>query len=248
MADDVSPALETLVGDRARDDKGRFIPVPPTEVKEPEKVSEPVIAQEPAKPLEVKPEPKVEKPSEAIPLTALLYERDKRQAYERRIKELESQLAQVTKKPEPEVDPWQDLPGALSRQQKALEQSMQQRFLAMSEDMARANHKDFDEVLGHFEQAVQANPALAAQMTTSRNPAEFAYQQGLWHREISQAGDPVAYRTKLEAEIRAKLEAELKSKTDVPTSINTDSSPPVKEATYQGPPPINSLLLNGRKT
>lgn len=258
-------AIEELVGARARDDKGRFTSATPAEPEKAEaaptepvqpKVEEPVKTVEPPKveaqpvapPAVVAPAQPVESPELAAYKKAMQEERAKRQA-------LQAEIEALKKPQTPPVDPWTDLPGALAQQQKAFREELQQQRLALSEDLARERYKDFEEVIGHFNQAVEANPALANQMVASRNPAEFAYKQGLLHRELSTVnGDPLAYRTKLEQDLRTKLEAEFAAKYGakpapaIPTSLNSDSSPPQAEAVYQGPPPLKTILRNASRS
>lgn len=259
-------AIEELVGDRARDEKGRFLPAPPAEPEKAEaappepvqpKVEPPVAPVEPpkieAQPVTppaapVAPVQPVESPELAAYKKAMQEERAKRQA-------LQAEIEALKKPQTPPVDPWTDLPGALAQQQKAFDEKLQQQRLAMSEDIAREKYKDFEEVIGHFNQAVEANPALANQMVASRNPAEFAYKQGLLHKELSTVnGDPLAYRSKLEQDLRTKLEAEyaakygVKAAPAVPTSLNSDASPPQAEVAYQGPPPLKSILRNAPRS
>jgi molecular chaperone GrpE (heat shock protein) len=257
-------AIEELVGARARDEQGRFVSATPAEpvkadaptepvqpraetpepvvpVTEPPKVeAQPVVPAAPAAPTQP-----VESPETAAYKKAMREEREKRQA-------LQAEL-EALKKPKVEVDPWTDLPGALAQQQKAFQDQLQQQRLMISEDLARDKYADFEEVIQHFNHAVEANPALANQMVASRNPAEFAYKQGLLHKELGAVnGDPIAYRTKLEkdveARVRAEFEAKYKAAPSVPTSLNSDASPPPVEAPYQGPKPLSQILRNASRS
>lgn len=248
---DESPSLDSLIGTRARGDNGRFVSVTPTdEPKEPK--TEPVKA-EPAKaaveppavvtpvavvaPPIITPPVETETEKERAYRTGMQSEREKRQA-------LQAELEALRKpKPAP-VDPWTDLPGALAQQQSEFQEQLRQQRLLVSEDMAREKYKDFEDIIGHFNAAVESNPALASQMMASRNPAEYAYKQGLLHKELGSVnGDPIAYRTKLEADIRAKVLAEMGApNTPVPASLNADTSPVVTAPVYAGPPSLKSLL------
>jgi len=268
-------AIEELVGDRARDEKGRFLPATPAEpekvtaptepvqpkagtiiegnvisnVGEPPKVEQPKVEAPPVAPVAAPAAPvqPVESPETAAYKRAMQEERQKRQA-------LQAEIEALKKPQAPPVDPWSDLPGALAQQQKAFQEQLQQQRLMISEDLAREKYKDFEEILGHFNQAVEANPALANQMVASRNPAEFAYKQGLLQKELGTVnGDPIAYRTKLEKDIETKVRAELEAKYGkpaapaVPTSLNSDASPPPVEV-YQGPKPLNQILRNASRS
>lgn len=257
MSEDSSPSLDSLIGERARDDQGRFVALtepakePAKETKEPPKVdATPAVVT----PTDVTP-PVITPPVVTSPVIdpekegyrkAMQAERDKRQALQAELEALKTPKA-------PPIDPWTDLPGALAQQEKTFQEQLRQQRLLVSEDLAREKYKDFEEVIGHFNQAVESNPALAQQMVAARNPAEYAYRQGLLHKELGSVnGDPIAYRTKLEADIRAKVEAEFAAKHGiapvVPNSLNTDTSPAVTTPVYAGPPPLKSLLrINDRR-
>lgn len=253
MADE-SPSLDSLVGSRSRDDNGRFVSVTPTEEKqepvkaqpvtvEPVKAPETVKTPEPVKPAVAEP---VTPPQQenSVPLKALREEREKRQAAEARLRELQN--------PRTQTDPWSDLPGALSQTQEALRQEMFVERCNVTEEMARDRHKDFDEVREVFLEAANADPTLFARLRNERNPAEFAYREGLRIGKLKTFnGDFSAYEkdieTRTEARVRAELEAKY-GKTVVPKSLNSDSSPAVPTEVYEGPAPIGSLLRNASRS
>lgn len=254
-------AIEELVGERARDEKGRFVSVTPTEPEKTEaapaepEVKEPVIPVEPPKaevapvaPVAVPAAPvqPVESPETAAYKKAMRDEREKRQALERKLQELQTP-------PQP-VDPWTDLPGALKSQEKAFEERLFLERCNTTEEIARGKHADFDDVREVFIEAANANPSLWAQVRQERNPAEYVYREGLRIRELKDVGgDFSAYRSKLEKDIEAKLRAEFEAKyagktvTAVPTSLNSDASPPPVEV-YQGPKPLNQILRNATRS
>jgi len=258
-----SPSLDDLIGNRARDVKGRFVAPPAVtaqaeapkapepkapEPKAPEAPKEPVTAPEPVAPAAPVQTPAQAQPTESAEAAA--YKKAMREEREKRQK-LERELQELRQPPKP-VDPY-DTPAVTNQ----LREEMRQQRLLISEDMAREKYPDFEDVIGHFNEAVEKNPALATQMVNARNPAEFAYRQGILHRELSSVdGDPIAYRTKLEKDVESKVEARLraefeakygKQETPVPTSLNSDPSPGQPEPVYQGPPPLKTLLLNGNK-
>jgi hypothetical protein len=254
MADD-SPSLEGLIGARSRDDNGRFVSVTPTaEPKEPVKAAEaptPAVAPEPVVTPPVAPAPVVTPPAQptdnaeaAAYKKAMREEREKRQAAERRLAELQT--------PKAPVDPWTDLPGTLTQHQQQLREEMFVERCNVTEEMARDRHKDFDEVREVFLEAAGSNPTLFQQLRQERNPAEFAYREGLRIRELKDVGgDFTAYKSKLEKEIEARLTAQFeakygKSTPAVPTSLNSDSSPAVAGEVYAGPKPIGQILRNSR--
>lgn len=247
---DSSPSLEGLIGSRARDDNGRFVAVTPTEpvaeptsvvaAPEPAKAPEPVVTP-PAAPVVAAPVTPTENAEAAAYKKAMRDEREKRQALER-------QLAEA-RNPKPTVDPWQDLPGALSSQEQKFEERLFLERCNNTEELARDRHKDFDEVREVFLEAAQNNPSLFQQLRQERNPAEFAYREGLRIKELKDVnGDFGAYKSKLEKDIETRLRAEFETKygkqpeIPVPNSLNSDSSPAQKTAVYAGPPPLKTLL------
>jgi hypothetical protein len=254
MADE-SPSLEGLIGSRARDDNGRFISVTPTEEKPAEAPKEPVTAPviaktpepvvTPVTPVAVTPPQPTENVEAAAYKKAMREEREKRQAAEARLRELQTPK-------EPAVDPWQDLPGALSKQQQTLDERLFAQTCLVSERFARLQHKDYDDVREVFLEEARQRPVLFEQMRQADDPASFAYSEGLRLRELKDVnGDFSAYKSKLEKDIEARLTAQFeakygKSTPAVPTSLNSDSSPATATDVYAGPPPLNKILRNAR--
>lgn len=255
MADDSSPSLDSLIGNRARDEHGRFVSATPAEEPKDVKTEEPpkeapkvdatpaVVTPPDATPAVVTPPvvAPVESEKEIAYKKAMQAEREKRQALQA---ELEA-LKQPKREP---IDPWTDLPGALKQTQQDLEEKQFVRWCNLTANLERQKHADYDEMQAAFLEAAQADPSLFARLRNEDNPAEFAYKHGLLHRELGSVnGDPIAYRTKLESDIRAKLEAEYKAKLGekpaaVPASLNSDNSPVAATPTYAGPPPLSQLL------
>lgn len=251
-----SPSLEGLIGTRARENNGRFVSVPPTEVTpEPVKAAEvtppakaePVVTPPAVAP--VAPAPVVATPPEnaetAAYKKAMREEREKRQAAEARLRELQT--------PKPPTDPWADLPGTLTQHQQQLREEMFVERCNVTEEMARDRHKDFDEVREVFLEAANANPTLFQQLRQERNPAEFAYREGLKVQKLkSFNGDFSAYEkdieTRTEARVRAELEAKYGKTPVVPISLNSDSSPAVATEVYEGPPPLHKILRNASRS
>ena len=258
-------AIDELVGDRARDEKGRFLPATPAEpekvesapaepvqskaenpdpvvpVTEPPKVEAQPVAPvaAPAAPVQL-----VESPETAAYKKAMREEREKRQALEAKLRELQT--------PKQPVDPWSDLPGALKSTQEQIREELFIERCNLTEEIVRQRHADFDAVREVFVEAANANPALWAQIRQERNPAEFVYREGLRIRELKDVnGDFTAYRAKLEKDIetrlRAEFEAKLKATPAVPVSLNSDASPPPVEV-YQGPKPLNQILRNASRS
>lgn len=258
-------AIEELVGARARDEQGRFVSATPAEpekapaptepvqpkaespepvvpVKEPPAVETPPVVPVAAPPAPVQP---VESPETAAYKKAMREEREKRQALEAKLRELQT--------PKQPVDPWSDLPGALKSTQEQIREELFVERCNLTEEIVRQKHADFDAVREVFVEAANANPTLWAQIRQERNPAEYVYREGLRIRELKDVnGDFAAYRSKIEKDVetrlRAEFEAKYKATPAVPASLNSDSSPPPVEAPYQGPPPLKTILRNASRS
>jgi hypothetical protein len=244
----MSESIDSLIGNVSRDEQGRFKSVTPAEpVAEPVTVeaTPAIVTPIEATPVDVTPQPVTPvvvpvtpvEPPELVGLRqGMIEERRKRQDLERQLEAL--------KQPKVEVDPWTDLPGALKSEREALKEELFLERCNLTAELARTKYKDYDAVQQAFVEAAQANPGLFQQLRRETNPAEFAYKQGLLHRELGSVnGDMGAYRTKLEADIRKQVEAEWAAKhPTVPTSLNSDTSPVATTPVYAGPPPLKSLL------
>jgi hypothetical protein len=248
-------SIETLIGERARDENGRFKSVTPTEAA-PEKSTEPEKTPEPVKEPEKTPEPvkAVEPVAVAPPVQPV--ESEKERAYKQAMREerekrqrIEAEL-QALKQPKTPVDPWADLPGALSAQEKAFEERLFVERCNLTETIARQQHSDFEDVRQAFLDAAETNPQLWAGVRQAANPSEHVYREGLRIKELKDVnGDFSAYKTKLEKDIEARIRAEYEAKGKapaVPASLNSDASPPIPAETYQGPKPLNQILRNSR--
>lgn len=175
--------------------------VVPAEQPELEQVE--TVEKQPEAPAPEAPTAPEVKEDKTVPLPALLAEREKRQALERQLAELQQQVPQQ-KQPEfweaPEVHIQQ------------LEHRANQRLFAALEEQAKAVYADYDDVAAKALEAAQGNPALAQQVIGAANPALALYQLGKKAAELEQMQDPAAYRAKIEAEVRAKIEAEYAAK------------------------------------
>lgn len=148
------------------------------------------------------PEPK----EETVPLAALKAEREKRQRFERQLAEYQQ------RQPLPDFNqaPDQYVQAVVSQHVHGL----QQQFLGALEEQVRSTHPDYDEVFEVLQANAEQNPALAAQVMQSPNPALAAYRLGKQLRELEAMKDPDAYRKQIEAEIRQQIAAEEKAKAD----------------------------------
>lgn len=109
-----------------------------------------------------------------------------------------------------------------------IQQDMFNRSLNMSEVMLRqviANDSDVDSKVARFKQMVSANPSLGDQLRASAHPYKFAYDTAATAMALDEIGDPAAYRTKLETEMREKLRAEWEAEQ---STTNTHQEPAVR--------------------
>ena len=186
------------------------------EVKQVEAVPEP----EESKGEEVAAPPAEVKEERHIPITALLDEREKRQAKEREADELRRRLAayeqQQQQKPEFLDDPDAHI-AALSRQAQAL-------ALQTKLDMSRAYAEDKfgKETVDAAFQFFNEHPQLSHPLVNHPMPFVEAVKVYQRHQAMQEIGDdPVAYRAKVEAEVRERLLAEKAKPATPPPSIAT---------------------------
>lgn len=168
---------------------------------ESEKVEKP---ETPAPEAPTAPEPKKD---ETVPLAALRAEREKRQAMERQLRELQ-QKAEQEQRPGFFEAPEQYLQSLISQTQ----QQANNRLYAALEEQAREAFADYDEVFAEVEAHCAENPAAGAKILSAANPALAAYKFGKQLRDMKAMEDPAAYRAKLKAEILAELQKEQQAK------------------------------------
>lgn len=201
------------------DDKLDFLDGPSAEVTPEPPQAEPAapapIADKGEKPALVAPStPPVEpaKEQHLAPLTALLDEREKRQAAEREASELrawrqqqeERQRAAQHRAPDPRQDP----DGALEYQRTVFQQQLYNAKIGQSRFLAEQQFgKELvDEAFGFFDK----NPALSHQFVDHPSPFHAAVEFYKRQKVADEVGaDPAAYRSKLEADIRAQIMAEM---------------------------------------
>lgn len=207
---------------------------------------EPAEAPEPVeKPAEAEAQP--EKPESAtVPLAALLAERDEARELKRRLAALE---AANQPKPEPVPDVLDDPEKFAAYVQRSQQEALAAERLNISEEMARMTYGDeaVDAAFAAFQPHM--GTAKHGEIMQSRNPYKSLVD---WHKQqqvMSEIGsDPVAYRTKLEAEIRAKVEAEIaarqvKGGVKPPPSLAAESNLGARTGpAWSGPAPLSQLL------
>ena len=157
-------------------------------------------------------------------LTSLKEERAERQRTQRELENLRSQLAQpIQPAPKPpsyeELDqkfyggsPSEYIDQRLKEVEQLAETKRVQDKIAMSREMMRAQHADYDDVIAKFQNAAESNPALYAQMEAHPHPAQFAYENGRIYAEVADVGGLDGLKEKIKAEVRAEVIAEMKAK------------------------------------
>lgn len=188
--------------------------VTPEPVQQPEQQAEPPASKGEPPAQEPVAAPPAEPPKEqhVAPLTALLDEREKRQAAEREAAELrewrrqqeERQRAAQVQAPDPRQDP----NGALDYQRAVFQAQLTNTRLQTSRFLAE---REFGadvvaEAFAYFDK----NPALSHQFVDQPSPFHAAVEFYKRQKVAEEVGaDPAAYRARLEAEIRAQVMAEL---------------------------------------
>jgi hypothetical protein len=172
-----------------------------------------------AEPPQAEPEPSAppapEPEATRVPITAMLDEREKRQAAERELQELrrwkeqiEAQARQSQQKP---PDIYEDPEGFVRQTQATVQQALWNERLNMSEALARDKFGDetVETATRAFEHAVKSNPSIYAEMRQHPNPYSFVVN---WHKRqsiLSEIGtDPDKWREQERERIRQELLAQ----------------------------------------
>lgn len=216
-----------------------------TPAPEPEPEPAEAVTEEAPQDAGATPEPEAEAPrardpdtGRFIPIAAVLDERDKRQAAERRAQELEQRLSQYTQQQEEYVptDPREIIQYTLAEQQKI---AFNER-LNISELMARQAYGD-DEVTAAqqaFMEASQSDPNLAAQLQGQVHPYDWVLRWHKSYRLMSEiAPDPEAWRSAERERLRQELLQEIQGTAQRPASSKPSQQPP---------PSVVSLPSSGR--
>lgn len=186
--------------------------------------------------------------------SALRAVRDENKELKRQIAAIQRQMTQPAPQPAPTpVDFWDDPQSFMDSRMNQLGQTLLQQWeqretvrrLDASEKTARAKYTDYDEAFEAFEQAVQTNPQLAAQLAQADDPGEFAYRKGKTAIEIQRVGSI----DELKAQIRAELEAEARAaiggqpRPVLPSTTAGDGSVGARSGPeWAGPKPLGQIL------
>ena len=130
--------------------------------------------------------------------TALRSERDKRQAAER-------------EEPKPKTSWDEDPDKALEERLSEQTQNAENRFYMLCENLVKAKHDDFDDVVKAFMEGAEDDPVLAGQvyqqMGMEANPAEYLYSFAKNRAEMSDVGGDLSkYKESIEQPLNVKLE------------------------------------------
>jgi hypothetical protein len=151
-----------------------------------------------------------QKEEKSVPLAALLDERDKRQAHEAKVKELQAKLEEQTKTaPAPLPDVLDDQEGFVNGVKAQLATMGLQLRTEMSQELMRMSHEDYDTREAEFTVMATENPQLARDLAASPNPAKYAYDTAVKAEKLSKMDNVEEYEATLRAEIEAKVRAEL---------------------------------------
>lgn len=183
---------------------------------EPDESPKDVKAEEPEKDESPEKEAKVEdSPSESkqveksVPLAGLLDERDKRQAAERKAKELEEKLAGLTET-EKRPSVFEDEDKAFSTLEKNLQSERLSDKFALSRDMMGMLKDDYEELEAEFLELAKEDDSLQTKLKAHANPARFAYETAQRHREFKEMENLDETKEKKFAEWREELKEELR--------------------------------------
>jgi len=164
-----------------------------------------------------------------VPISALLDERDKRQAETAKRIDLEAQLQRYQQPQQPEqipTDPSGIIQYALAEQQRI---AFNER-LNTSELMARQAHGEdiVSEAQQAFLAAVGQNPMLQQQLQGQIHPYDFVVKWHKQHKLMSEIGqDPEAWRKSEAEKIRAQVLAELQGQGVSPAQSSQQPPPSV---------------------
>jgi len=168
-----------------------------------------------------------EKQSDSVPISALLDEREKRQQRESELKAAQAQLQQQQQQPRPDL--LDDQEGYAAHIQQQVDVKVRDAITAMSQNIMRSQHDDYDLAEDKFMQMVSDDPSLQIKLKQSEHPANFVYETVKKAEEYAEMQDVDTYKAKLKAEAlteaKAEIQAEAKAKADKEAELNGAISP-----------------------
>lgn len=234
-------SLESVFNDGPDDETVEDTPAAVEETPSPE--PETVVKEEVST---TEPEPEKEPQAQSVPLTALMAERDKRQALERQVAEFSANKAK-----EPAPDVFEDQAGYTEHLTQQMSDAMFQERASMSLFHARREHKDLDDKLEVFRRISADNPTLQQQIQSSPSPFHEAYDIVQKYEKMEKMQDVDTWEANKTAEIEARIRAEYEGKQQadkslrdaIPTSLVSEPSKgSVQKPTWAGQSPLSEIF------
>ena len=169
-----------------------------------------------------------EKPA-AIPISALLDEREKRQAAERQAQEYQRRIQEFEAAQKPKPDFFDNPDAVIAAERAQVQQMLWNERLNMSEMLARQAHGDdlVTQAAEAYAQAAKQNPALAFDLQRQPNPYGHVVQLHKKQQALSKIGDdPDAYIERMVQERLAAMQASQSQPASVQTSRPAPTMPP----------------------
>jgi hypothetical protein len=227
------------------------------EVSQPETIGQPRDETGKFAPKETGVEPQPETVVDTVPPTAdklpkedykaIREEREKRQALERELEQLKTQLqSRPVEPPAPPPSVWEDEQGFQGHiVSTAVQQASLNARLDMSEMMTRQANADFDDMKAKFLEMASQNPSLQQQCLSDPHPWHKAYTIAKNAAKMEALGATDV--TELEAKLREQIAAELATKPAAPTLPTSlaDAQSARSSTMAQGPLTLDDIL--GRK-
>lgn len=224
---------------------------PQEEQPEPEKVE--AAPEVPAEPETVEPEKAEEKSEDPKDIPYAVF-KSTREDLKGQLDEARRELARLQMQNQPKQEPpktpdiYEDPEGYQKYLQGTVRQQMTGQKLQMSRFFAERElgREAVDEAVKFFDQ----NPQLSYQFLDAPSPYHAAVEYVKAQKTAAEIGpDPVAYRERLEQEIRQKIEAEMAAKQatamaqrKAPSMANVNGSGGQRDPGWQGPADLDSLL------
>lgn len=222
-----------------RDDQGRFA-----------SSETGVDAGEPEEPADPDPVPPTADKLPPDTFKAVKDEREKRQALERQLAELQQQIQAQQNPPAPPPSIWEDEQGAFNHfggqiVSQAVQQATMNARLDMSEMMVRQQNPDFDDMKARFLQMAEANPMLRQQALSDPHPWNKAYTIAKNAAAMESLGsfDVDALKAKIRDELMAEMQAQPAPRPAVPPTLTGERNVGARSGpAWAGPASLSDLL------
>ena len=195
-------------------------------------------------------EPKTEDEPQSVPLTALMAERDKRQALQKQVDDFNAKKAD-----EPMPDIFEDQTGYTDRLTQQMNQAMFNERANTSEFYARREYPDLDAKIEAFKVLADNNQALKDQIQGAVSPYHEMVDIVDKHDKLAKMDNIEEFekttRAEIEAKVRAEIAEEMKGKTDadkqlrdsIPTSLVSEASKgTVAKPNWAGQSPLSDIF------